>query len=120
MIDRLSIRQPPSRPSVMRQTWKKLLFLHWPIDAEALRPLIPSRLEIDTFEGRAWIGVTPFLLRGLRPPYLPPFPFLSSAHEINVRTYVHLDGVPGIWFFSLDADNGLAVATARVGARGRW
>jgi uncharacterized protein len=115
MIDRLSIRgRPPGRP-VMHQVWDKLLFLHWPIPAAELRPLIPERLAIDTFDGTAWVGVTPFTMRGLRPPYLPALPLASRSHEINVRTYVHLDGVPGVWFLSLDASNPLAVLGARAG-----
>jgi uncharacterized protein len=113
-IERLSIRsRPPGRP-VMYQTWGKLLFMHWPVAAELLRPLIAPRLGIDTFEGSAWVGVTPFTMWGLRPPSLPPLPGLSTSHEINVRTYVHLDGVPGVWFLSLDASNALAVWGARV------
>lgn len=115
MIDRLSVRERPAGWPIMRQRWEKLLFLHWRIPAERLRPLVPPGLEIDTFEGEAWIGVTPFDLRGLRPPFLPAVPLFSRSHEINVRTYVHQGGVPGIWFLSLDADNPLAVLGARAG-----
>jgi uncharacterized protein len=113
MIDRLSIRSRPSGPPIMHQTWAKLLFLHWPVPVERLRPLIPERLSIDTCEGTAWVGVTPFTMWGVRPTFLPPLPFVSETHELNVRTYVHLDGVPGVWFFSLDATNPLAVYGAR-------
>ena len=88
--------------------------MHWPIDAELLRPLIPQRLEIDTFEGRAWIGVVPFTMWGVRPVFVPPMPGVSAFHELNVRTYVHHRGVPGVWFFSLDANNALAVWAART------
>jgi uncharacterized protein len=113
MIDRLSIRtRPPGRP-VMYQSWGKLLFMHWPVAEELLRPLIATRLSIDTFEGHAWVGVTPFTMWGIRPAFLPPLPVLSTSHELNVRTYVHLDGVPGVWFLSLDASNALAVWGAR-------
>jgi uncharacterized protein YqjF (DUF2071 family) len=97
----------------MRQFWGKLLFMHWPIEAELLRPLIPKRLTIDTYEGKAWIGVVPFTMWGVRPTFTPPFPGLSAFHELNVRTYVHYDGVPGVWFFSLDANNAPAVWAAR-------
>lgn len=114
MIDRLGMRQRPAGLPVMLQTWDKLLFLHWPIPASQLRPLVPERLMIDTFEGTAWISVTPLKIRGLRPPFLPPAPLVSQTLEINVRTYVHLDGAPGIWFFSLDASNPLAVWGARI------
>ena len=99
----------------MYQTWDKLLFMHWPVPVEQLRPLIPSRLNIDTFKGTAWISITPFTMRGIRPVLLPALPVVSSSHEINVRTYVHLEGVPGVWFFSLDASNPLAVLGARIG-----
>lgn len=113
-IDRVSVRQPPCGWPVMYQTWDQLLFLHWPVDPERVRPLIPSGLEIDTWHGSAWLGVTPFTIRGIRPPLTPPLPRLSTSHELNVRTYVHRDGVPGVWFLSLDASNALAVWGARV------
>jgi hypothetical protein len=91
-----------------------LLFLHWPIAAELLRPLIAPRLRLDTFEGRAWVGVTPFTMWGIRPTLLPSLPVLSQSHELNVRTYVHMEDVPGVWFFSRDASNALAVLGARL------
>lgn len=99
---------------IMRQSWGDLLFIHWPLEEELLRPLIPRPLEIESFDGTAWIGVTPFRMWGVHPVYLPPLPWVSRSHEINVRTYVRLDGVSGIWFLSLDADNPLAVLGARV------
>lgn len=114
-IDRLAMLRRPGGVPVMYQTWRKLLFMHWPIAAERLRPLIPSSLEIDTFEGVAWIGITPFTIDRIRPPGLPALPWASSSHEINVRTYVHREGQPGVWFFSLDASNPLAVCGARLG-----
>jgi uncharacterized protein YqjF (DUF2071 family) len=98
----------------MHQTWDKLLFLHWPVDATRLRPLIPPELTIDTFGGVAWIGVVPFTMRDIRPPLAPPLPWASRSHEINVRTYVHMGGVPGVWFLSLDAANPLLVWGARA------
>lgn len=99
----------------MHQTWEELLFLHWRTPKDLLRPLIPSELEIDTFEGSAWIGVTPFTMHGVRPVLAPALPGVSAAHELNVRTYVVHEGVPGVWFFSLDASNSLAVLFARLG-----
>lgn len=100
----------------MHQSWGKLLFMHWRIDEQLLRRLIPNRLAIDTFDGSAWIAVTPFTMWDIRafPPYLPAVPGLNRMHELNVRTYVHLDGVPGVWFFSLDANSAVAVLTART------
>jgi uncharacterized protein len=113
--DRLAARRSPPGWPVMYQTWDKLLFMHWPIDAQRLRPLIPRGLEIDTWDGTAWIGMTPFTIYGVRPPCLPALPFVSSTHELNVRTYVYRDKLPGVWFFSLDASNWLAVCAARLG-----
>ena len=97
----------------MRQHWGKLLFMHWPIDVDLLRPHIPAQLEIDTFNGSAWIGVIPFTMWGIRASFLPPIPGTSAFHELNVRTYVTLNGISGVWFFSLDAANRLAVWGAR-------
>jgi len=113
-IDRLSIRQRPRGVPLMHQNWGKLLFMHWPIDAEVLRPLIPAQLSIDTFDGQAWIGVVPFTMWGIRASFMPPIPGTSAFHELNVRTYVHHKGEPGVWFFSLDAANALAVWGART------
>src|SRR5687768_14261677 len=115
-LDRLDIRARPDGQPIMHQTWGKLLFMHWRIDERLLRPMIPERLTIDTFDGSAWVAVTPFTMWDIRafPPFLPPVPGLSSMHELNVRTYVHLDNVPGVWFFSLDATSSIAVMTARA------
>jgi uncharacterized protein len=101
---------------LMHQTWGKLLFMHWRIDEKLLRPLIPQHLEIDTFDGSAWIAIAPFTMWDIRafPPFIPPIPGLSSAHELNVRTYVHYDRVPGVWFFSLDCNSSVAVLGART------
>jgi uncharacterized protein YqjF (DUF2071 family) len=103
------------RPWVMAQTWRDLLFAHWPAATEALRLLVPDALELDIFDGRAWVGVVPFRMTGIRPRGLPPLPWSSAFAELNVRTYVTVGGKPGVFFFSLDAANPVAVATAR-----RW
>jgi uncharacterized protein YqjF (DUF2071 family) len=100
---------------ILHQTWNKLLFIHWPIAVEQLRRKIPAGIEIDTYDGQAWIGLTPFTFTATRPTLMPPVPILSDSHELNVRTYVYRDGVPGIWFFSLEASNALAVWGARLG-----
>jgi uncharacterized protein YqjF (DUF2071 family) len=97
--------------------WHDLLFAHWPLLAERLRALIPPPLVLDTFEGMAWLGVVPFMMRGTTLRCVPPVPWLSDFPELNVRTYVTLDDRPGVWFFSLDAANPLAVRAARLGAR---
>lgn len=98
----------------MAQSWHDLLFAHWPVDASMLRPHIPEELKIDTFEGQAWLGIVPFSMSGVRLRWTPPIPWLSAFPELNVRTYVTAQDKPGVWFFSLDAANALAVATARV------
>lgn len=113
-IDRISPTLRPPRPAIMRMNWRYLLFLHWPVPADQLRALIPPQLELDLFEGTAYVGLVPFTMTGVRPVGVPPVPGLSSFHETNVRTYVRLgDRDPGVWFFSLDAANGIAVKLAR-------
>jgi hypothetical protein len=97
----------------MTMRWHDLAFLHWPVDPRVLRPLVSPRLDLDTFEGQAWLGVTPFRLTGVRPRWVPSVPALSAFPELNVRTYVTTEGKPGVWFFSLDAGNALAVSLAR-------
>jgi uncharacterized protein len=97
----------------MGQTWAQLLFMHWPVAPEALRPAVPAELPIDTFDGSAWIAITPFDVLGVRLRMTPPLPRLSHFPELNVRTYTVVDGRPGIWFFSLDAGSTPAVHAAR-------
>lgn len=112
--DRLNARLRPKGFPVMRQRWSGLLFLHWPVPPDSIQALLPPGLHVDTFEGRAWIGVVPFFMDRIRPSLLPPVPGLSWFREMNVRTYVHDDrGVPGVWFLSLDCDQPLAVEIAR-------
>jgi uncharacterized protein len=114
-IDRLSpTRRPKARP-VMRQKWRDLLFLHWAVDAEALRRFVPPQLELDLFEESAYVGLVLFTMSGVRPVGLPPVWGLSSFHETNLRTYVRLgDRDPGVWFFNLEAANSVAVRLARA------
>lgn len=97
----------------MKQTWDDLLFAHWEIAPSQIRDLIPTELEMDTFEGKAWIAVVPFGMSGIRLRGLPEIPGTSCFPEINVRTYVIHQGKPGVYFFSLDASNWLAVTVAR-------
>jgi uncharacterized protein YqjF (DUF2071 family) len=98
----------------MAQSWHDLLFAHWRIDRALLRPHIPTSLHIDTFAGQAWIAVVPFRMSGVRLRWTPPLPWLSAFPELNVRTYVSAEGKPGVWFFSLDAGNPMAVTIARA------
>jgi uncharacterized protein len=101
------------RPWVMKQQWHDLLFAHWRVPVEVLRPVVHPAIPVDEFDGSAWIGVTPFKVEGFRPRWLPPPPGLSSFLECNVRTYATIGGRPGIWFFSLDAESRFAVRGAR-------
>jgi uncharacterized protein len=97
----------------MAQSWHDLLFAHWPIGPEALRPLIPPQLELQTFDKQCWVGVVPFRMSGVRARWLPAIGGTSCFPELNVRTYVVCGGKPGVYFFSLDAANRLAVKAAR-------
>jgi uncharacterized protein YqjF (DUF2071 family) len=98
----------------MFQSWRELLFAHWPIPYEVLRPLVPPQLTLEQFDGSAWLGQTPFRLCDLRPRYLPAVPRVSDFPEMNLRTYVRVGDRPGIFFFSLDAGSRLAVLGARA------
>ena len=104
----------PDSPWIMTQSWHDLLFAHWPVDANALRPHVPKGFEIDTFDGQAWIGIIPFHMTNVAPRGVPALPWVSAFPELNVRTYVRVNGRPGIWFFSLDAANPVAVGIART------
>ncbi len=104
----------PKFPWVMRMTWSELLFAHWQVEPSCIAALLPPHLELDTRDGKAWIGIVPFLMSNIAPRWCPPLPRLSRFLELNVRTYVKLDGKPGVWFFSLDAENPVAVRVARA------
>lgn len=107
-----SIRPPGSNAGTQR--WGELLFLHWSVPVDAMRAVVPSELELDLYDERAWVGVVPFLMRDIAPSWWPSalaFNFL----ECNLRTYVHYKGQPGVFFFSLEASSWLAVQAARTG-----
>src|SRR3954453_16265129 len=112
------ISEFPPRPvkwAVMLQRWDNLTFLHWRYRPEVIGALLPRELELDPFDGSAWVGLTPFLLTGLRLPRTPALPWISRFPEMNVRTYVRgPDGERGIWFFTLEADRLLGVVGARL------
>ena len=115
-----SVRRPwprPRAPWVMAQEWRDVLFAHWPVPIETLRPRIPRGLDLDLHDGQAWLGVVPFDLAMLRARGLPPIPGAGSFPELNVRTYVAVGGRPGVYFFSLDAASLLAVIGARTAFR---
>lgn len=105
----------PAAPWAMRMRWSELLFAHWPIDAGQVQARLPAGLNVDRFDGAAWLGVVPFVMSGVRARWLPPLPTAGRFCELNLRTYVVGGGKPGVWFFSLDAESSLAVAAAR-----RW
>ena len=107
----------PTQPWAMQQSWHDLLFAHWPVPAEVLRRLVPSQLELDTYDGTGWVGVVPFRMSRVYPRYTFAVPWLSAFPELNVRTYVTAPSPTGpragVYFFSLDAGNPVAVAVAR-------
>jgi hypothetical protein len=105
----------PKGPWIMAQKWHDLLFAHWQVPADTIRKLLPKLLELDTFNAQAWISIVPFTMSGVRLRATPALPWISAFPELNVRTYVTAGGKPGVWFFSLDAANLLAVEIAR-----RW
>jgi uncharacterized protein YqjF (DUF2071 family) len=117
-MDRTAPTRRPNRSALGTQRWHELLFSHWEVDPAALKALVHPRLTVDTFEGKAFVGVVAFTMQRVRPfAQLPGVPTATEFYEINTRTYVHLDGEePGIVFFSLDASSLLAV----VGARTLW
>jgi uncharacterized protein YqjF (DUF2071 family) len=111
---RLAQQQLPDGLPVMKQRWAELGFFHWAVSPELITPRLPKGLHVDTFDGKAWIGIVPFLMQRIRPVGLPPLPWLSWFHELNLRTYVYDEsGNPGVWFFSLDCNQPIAVEIAR-------
>ena len=111
---RLAARQPPQSCHQMYQQWVDLLFLHWKYPADIIQATLPDGLFVDTHADHAYLGVVPFFMRNVRPRFLPAVPKLSHFMELNLRTYVYdREGVPGVWFFSLDANQSLAVKIAR-------
>lgn len=103
----------------MTQRWRSLLFVHFPVEPLEIQKLLPDGLTIDTYPDKsgkemAWVGVVPFRMEGVTPKGIPEIPGIHAFPETNVRTYVHRDGKePGVWFFSLEAANGLACKVAR-------
>jgi uncharacterized protein YqjF (DUF2071 family) len=104
----------PRHPWALRMTWSELLFAHWPVEPSSVARLLPPGLGLETRDGQAWVGIVPFLMSDVAPRCCPPIPKLSCFLELNVRTYVTYDGKPGVWFFSLDATNRIAVRVART------
>lgn len=107
---------PPNREWAWRQSWLDLAFVHYRVTTGSIRPLIPPELTVQEFDGSAWVGLIPFRMAGVMRRGLPDFPGFSTFPELNLRTYVQLDGKPGVWFFSLDAASWPIV----VGGRGLY
>ena len=103
----------PARPWIMTQTWHDLLFAHWPLAPEVLGHRIPGPVQLDLFDGRAWIGIVSFYMTNVAARWTPALPGVSAFPEVNVRTYVRVADQPGVFFFSLDAGSRLAVWAAR-------
>ena len=104
----------PTGPWVMSQTWNDLLFAHWPAPLDRLRELVPAPFELDLYDGQAWVAIVPFHMTNVAPRFVPSLPWISAFPELNVRTYVRVDDKPGVFFFSLDAGNPVAVGAART------
>lgn len=104
----------PTAAWTWRQSWCDLLFAHWPVAVDKLRPLVPEELTIQEVDGTSWIGVVPFRMQGVMRRPLPDLPWISAFPELNVRLYVEYEGKPGVWFLSLDATNPVAVWAART------
>lgn len=110
----LKLREHPGRKPVMYQSWQQLLFLHWKFPVREVQKLLPPGLFVDAFEEHAYVGIVPFYMRNIRYRFTPAIPWLSNFLELNVRTYVKDEhGVPGVWFFSLDCNQPVAVWVAR-------
>lgn len=98
----------------MVQQWRDLAYIHWRYDPATVQALLPPGLEVDTFDGSAWVGLIPFSMRGITVPHMPAVPYFGSFPEINVRTYVRHNGIPGVWFFSLDVNRLIPAVVART------
>ena len=112
-LDRIAPTRRPEGANAGTQLWRELLFVHWSFPAEVLRPLVPPRMELDLWEGRALVGLVPFVMRDIRSSWMPKGAGLDFL-ETNLRTYVHVNDEPGVYFFSLEASSWLAVRVARL------
>ena len=103
----------PGTPWIMTQTWLDVLFAHWAVEPELLRARVPAELELELFDEQAWLGIVPFRMSNVAPRAIPAVPMMSAFPELNVRTYVRVGDKPGVFFFSLDATNQVAVGIAK-------
>jgi uncharacterized protein YqjF (DUF2071 family) len=114
--ERARWRQDPIQPVLIYQKWRDLLFVHWSFRPEIIQATLPEGLVVDTWHDKAYVGVVPFFMKDVHPRFVPSVPGISDFLELNVRTYVlDKDGRPGVWFYSLDCNQWLAITTARVG-----
>lgn len=114
--ERAQWREEPNEGVVLYQKWRNLLFAHWSFPADVIQKTLPEGLVVDTFHNKAWLGIVPFYMRDVHPRFVPSMPMISDFLELNVRTYVlDKDGRPGVWFYSLDCNQWLAITAARVG-----
>lgn len=104
----------PKRSHAIRMSWHDLLFAHWQYEPALVSQYLPEGVTLDTFEGKAWVAVVPFRMSDVAPRFVPAIGWMSAFPELNVRTYVQIDEKPGVWFFSLDATNPIAVRGART------
>ena len=104
----------PVQHPVMKQQWRDLAYIHWAYEPAVVQALLPEGIEVDTFDGKAWVGLIPFSMRNISFPLIPPVPYFGSFPEVNVRTYVKRNGVPGVWFFSLDVNRLIPAFVART------
>lgn len=96
------------------QQWRDLAYIHWRYPIDEVQSLLPQGLEVDVHDGSAWVGLIPFSMRKIGIPHAPAVPYFGSFPEVNVRTYVRRNGIPGVWFFSLDVNRFLPALVART------
>lgn len=112
-VPQIQCPEPVKHP-VMKQQWGDLAYIHWKYNPTEVQALLPDGIEVDTFDGSAWVGLIPFSMRNISFPGVPPVPYFGSFPEVNVRTYVRRNGVPGVWFFSLDVNRLIPAFVART------
>lgn len=112
-IEERDLPRSSKLPWILSMEWHDVLFLHWPVPKESLRPFIPDQLSIETYDGSAWLGIVPFTMSHIRPRLCPSLPYVSNFPEINIRTYVTDGTASGVWFHSLDASSWISVNVAR-------
>ena len=93
----------PTRAWSLSQNWVNLTFMHWEVEHHLLEKYIPKDLELETFNGKTYVGTIPFRMENIRPRFLPSVPLISNFPEFNIRTYVSKNGISGVLFLTLDA-----------------